>query len=148
MWQAGASLRGRMQQEKRVHRSQGRQKMTRFLSSQAFAGANVKEKASGCSFRNDGRRSCGNDQNADGNWERRVLRDWLTLVGESFLDYFLWVCEILLLLRCRGGLRSEEAGPPTDSASPRIPHAGQHASHISKAADDARHRIVGMNLIL
>jgi hypothetical protein len=64
----------------------------RFLSLQAdtFAAANVKEKASACSVRMTGGGSCGNDQNTDGNWERGVLRDWLTPVGkgEFFLDYF------------------------------------------------------------
>src|ERR1700674_187108 len=38
--------------------------------------------------------------------------------------------------------------PPNASALPRIPQARQDASHISKAADNSRHRIVGMNLIL
>src|SRR5580658_2915465 len=34
------------------------------------------------------------------------------------------------------------------SALARESHAGQDASHISEAGDHARHRIVGMNLIL
>src|SRR6266446_9030453 len=38
--------------------------------------------------------------------------------------------------------------PPNPSALPRVPQARQDASHISKAADNPRHRIVGMNLIL
>jgi hypothetical protein len=47
-------------------------------------------KSVACSVRNDGRGSYGDDQNADGNCERRVLRDWLALVGEGefLLDYF------------------------------------------------------------
>src|SRR6202790_3207229 len=38
--------------------------------------------------------------------------------------------------------------PPTASALPRIPHAGEDASHIRKALDNAGHWIVGMNFIL
>jgi hypothetical protein len=48
----------------------------------------VKEKAS-APFEMTGGGSRGNDQYAE-NWERRILGDWLTLVGEGefFLDYF------------------------------------------------------------
>src|SRR6266849_2789749 len=40
------------------------------------------------------------------------------------------------------------ARPPNASALPRVPQTLQDTSHISKAADNPRHRIVGMNLIL
>src|SRR5689334_18667049 len=38
--------------------------------------------------------------------------------------------------------------PPNASALPRVPQTRQDASHISKAAANPGHRIVGMNLIL
>src|SRR6266481_4777444 len=40
------------------------------------------------------------------------------------------------------------ARPPNASALSRVPQTLQDASHISKAADNPSHRIVGMNLIL
>src|SRR6266478_10149916 len=51
-------------------------------------------------------------------------------------------------LQSRSGLRASAGWPPNASAPARVPQACQDASHIGKAADNARHRIVGMNLIL
>jgi hypothetical protein len=47
----------------------------------------------------------------------------------------------------QGDHRQNAHGAAFTSAGASVAQAGQHAVHIGKAGDDARHRIVGMNFV-